>query len=105
MRQQVGDRVVPGVVVSSSVSEPSEADAITYTIEIDDGGVVQQYAGVKPSKGWRITDYDSTPAVIFLQPWMPGTEVPVAIRVKGSQDVYSILASEHIALNECGAEP
>jgi hypothetical protein len=105
MRQQVGDRVVIGVVVSASVAEPSTADAITYTIEIDDGGEVQQYSGVSPGRGWRPTDYDTTPDGVLLLPWPPGTEVPVAIRVKGPQDVYSIMASEQVSLKQCTTEP
>lgn len=105
MRQQVGDRVVVGVVVSASVAEPSTADAITYTLEVDDGGDVTQYSGVKPGPGWRISEYLADPASVLLLPWPPGTEVPVAIRVKGPQDIYSIMAGEHVSVAPCDTEP
>lgn len=95
-------RVTIGVVVARSVEVPSSPELITYTIEIDEGGNTAQYEGVAPGDSERISSEFPT-FELELVPFRIGQELPVAIRVNGSERRIRIMRGEFPAIEECGS--
>ena len=95
--------LIPGIIISRSVSVPSQADAITYTIEIDEGeGHPVQYEGITPGASVRITT-EYPELELELVPFRIGQEVTVSVRRVGSSSIIKIAQGEFPALGECSA--
>ena len=101
MRQESGDRSVVGIIVARSSEVPALPDDLVYTVEVDEGGVINTYTQVKPGLGYRPTDRDAVPDDVLLMPFMVDQVVPVAIRPRGAEDVMDLLLGEHIDIEEC----
>lgn len=101
------DIVVPGVIVAATQQGPSLPDDISYTVQVDAGGVVERYEEVVPSTGWRVTSYLDPDLEVFLLPFKINQVVPVAIMPRGGEDLVYIMAGEFVNMQPCddGGEP
>lgn len=97
----MGSRVVIGVVVARSVEVPSPADAIFYTVEVDDGDQPVQYENMVPLDHYRVTIVDPS---IDLVPFVVGQRVPVGVSTFGGTEYHDILVGEHGDAGPCEGE-
>lgn len=87
-----GSRLVIGVITARSVDVPSLADAIFYTVEVDDGaGQPESYANTVPQQAARWSTFDPT---LELVPFEVGQRVMVGITTSGSSQYTEIMQSE-----------
>lgn len=95
-------RLVMGIVTARSVSEPSPAGTITYTIEIDEEGHPVTYAGIVPQAYYRRIWVE---AECDLIPFDVGFEVPIGISREGSIDRIYIMTGETPNAGPCDGAP
>lgn len=96
--------LIPGIITARSLDEPSsDVEAMTYTIEIDEGeGHPVKYEGIKPGVAVRITT-EYPDLNIELVPFKIGQEVTVSVRRVGNSTIIKIAQGEFPALGECPA--
>lgn len=87
-----------GIVIASSVDEPSFASDISYTIEVDEGGLPVTYENIVPQSYPR--DYYESVGAKLL-PFPVGTWVNVGIDVSGADEIVSITSIEHVDAGPC----
>lgn len=96
--------VYSGLILSSSVSVPSEAQAITYTVSINVGSGAVTFSGVSPQPNVRWTEYmpvGSGGEVPLLNPFPPGHRVPLHIERRGATLLIWIDRGEIPAFGGC----
>ena len=87
-----GSRLVIGVITARSVEVPSPADAIFYTVEVDDGaGQPDSYPNTVPQAASRWSTFDPS---LELVPFEVGQRVMVGITTSGSNQYTEIMQSE-----------
>ena len=94
--------VTLGIILASSVDDPSFASEIFYTIEVDDDGQPTIYEGIVPQPYPR--DYYESVGAKLL-PFPPGTIVNVGISRSGSTELVTITSIEMIDAGPCEGTP
>jgi len=102
--KQLQSGVYSGTIEASSVSEPSPAAAITYTVAVNvDGGVVR-FAGVSPhpTKRWaNFMPVGANGELPDLYPFPVGSPVILHVQVVGQKRILTIGEGEVPAFGGC----
>lgn len=96
MRTNHESSLFVGLILSRSVEEPSPADDIKYTIQVEHEDGVSVFENVVSQDYYR--DY---PVDVDLVPFPVGFRVPVGVVRLGATEVHQIMTGEKPDAGEC----